>query len=157
MSNNYKGYLFLLKELNHTLMALTEVAQHKVAAVQQDNLTELDICIKKEQALSLSLRGSDQKRTTMLAALGLEGSKLSTLSKYYHPELQSEAKKTAEDLLKQYHLYRSAAEVARSTLECNLHQIEKFLVQSDPLFSSGYKKQSDSPEPPAPMKTDFRA
>ncbi|MEG2222808.1 MAG: hypothetical protein RRY95_08790, partial [Oscillospiraceae bacterium] len=93
-----------------------------------------------------------------LLTLQLRDVTLRELPARYPQELQSEAKATADQVLEQYQIYQSAAEVARSTLECNLHQIEAILAAAsaaEPAPLSGYRPAS--PEPPPGMKTDFRA
>lgn len=157
MTKDYEGYLSLLRGLIHTLAQLTETAQSKVAAVRQDDLAALDECMKREQAFSMSLRGYEQKRRVALAALGIEGVSLSGLASHYPAELQREAKTVSEELFRQYQIYSSTAEVARTTLECNLHEIEKFLAHDDKHLSEGMGYPPPSPEPPTGLKTDFRA
>lgn len=157
MTSAFATYLSLLREISRTLVSLTETAQQKTAAVRQDNLAVLNECLKREQALSLSLRGFEQKRAAATKDLGFESIPLSGLAAHCPVELQPEAKSAAEELLQNYQLYRSASEVARSTLECNLHQIEKVLAASGEAEISGAGYDAAQPEPPAPMKTDFRA
>lgn len=158
MALNHNDYLSLLQEVSRTLEHLTGIAQKKTEAVRKDDLVALDECMKQEQALSLALRGYEQKRLAALPALGLVDVPLSMLSTHYPLDHQMEAKSVSEALLTQYRLYNSAAEVARSTLECNLHQIEKILAEAgvDPVPGFGYGT-ANSAVPPASMRTDFRA
>ena len=63
-----------------------------------------------------------------------------------------------EALRQSYKIYRSCADMARTTLELNLHQIEKTITASgiDPVLGgAGYA--APGAEPPKNMKTDFRA
>lgn len=128
MDGLYGEYLDFLQSLGNTLEQLTQLAQDKAKAVRQDDLQSLNTFMKREQALSLALRNMDKKREAMLAQLGLAGVPLSGLAKGYPEGLRARAKEVAEDLQRQYSLYASAAEVARTTLECNLHQIEKMIA-----------------------------
>lgn len=123
----YGEYLDFLQSLGKTLEQLTQLAQDKAKAVRQDDLQGLNTLMKREQALSLAMRNMDKKRETMLAQMGLAGIPLSGLAKSYPEGLRARAKDVSEDLQRQYSLYASAAEGARTTLECNLHQIEKVL------------------------------
>lgn len=154
---DFHSYLVFLRELTQTLTRLTEVQNKKISAVRQDDLQLLHNCMKNEQALSLKLRGYDEKRQTMLRALHLEGTQLRNLPSKAPDELRFEAKEVAEQLLRQYQLLQSSSEVARNTLECNLHQIDKKLKElsanKEPVL--GYQNQS--PELPKNMRTDFRA
>lgn len=148
----FPAYLSLLRDLTNTLDSLTEVAHQKVQAVRNDDLAALDICMKEEQALSMTLRSYDQKRTVFLAQLGLSGLPLSSLPAHTPDEYYTEAKQVVEQLRRQYELFGGASEAARNTLECNLHQIEKFLAESS--AGSGVESQ-DIPSSPR-RKTDFK-
>ena len=128
MPDAYREYFRYMEQLGGTLDQLSELAREKTAAVRRDDLLAVNECMKREQALSLSLRALDRKRETLLAGMGLRDLKFSEFARHCPEELRQEAKAAAEKLGKQYALYRSAADVARTTLECNLHQIEKLLV-----------------------------
>jgi cobalamin-dependent methionine synthase I len=71
--------------------------------------------------------------------------------------LLQRAKTSVENLRKSYEIYRSAAETARNTLECNLHEIEKFLAAQEALPTTGPGYTPSAVEPPRSMKSDFRA
>ena len=79
------------------------------------------------------------------------------MPQHYPEPLRLEAKKTVEHLQQQYQLFRSAAQVARSTLECNLHEIEKILAQEGGAALDGPGYQGSDPQLPKPLRTDFRA
>ena len=157
MDSAYMTYLALLDEVSGILEHLSELAQRKAAAVRADDLISLEQVLKQEQALSLNLRGLEQKRGSQLAQLGLAQTPLSALVAAYPKHLQMRAKQSVERLQQQYAMYRGAAEVARNTLECNLHEIEKVIaaLSGDSVNGPGY--MPPSVEPPRAMKTDFRA
>lgn len=157
MDAPYLDYLSLLNELCGHFSSLCDLAHQKTAAVQHDDLLALDKVLKQEQALALTLRGFEPKRLKQLEALGLSGVPLSKLADAYPSHLRMRAKETAEQLQTQYQLYQAAAEVARNTLECNLHEIEKIVsdMGGDAVSGPGYS--SPDLDLPRPMKTDFRA
>ncbi len=157
METPHQAYLALLNELSSSLDQLSQLARQKTQAVQRDDLIGLDEALKQEQAMTLSLRGLEQKRLKAVSQLDLEGSSLSSLASRYPDAMQIQARQTAEKLLRSYQEYRCAAEVARNTLELNLHEIEKIITASgvDTAGSPGYA--APVPEPPKRMKTDFRA
>lgn len=128
MYEAYREYFGFMEQLGKLLDQLTELAQEKTAAVRRDDLLAVDNCMKQEQALSLSLRTMDRKRETLLSAMGMQDISLSNLAQHCPEEIRQEAREAAEKLRSRYVLYRSAADVARTTLECNLHQIEKMLA-----------------------------
>ncbi|MBD5133594.1 MAG: flagellar protein FlgN [Clostridiales bacterium] len=158
MGGAFPAYLNLLRELSGHLDRLAVLAQEKADAARQDDLLALDEVLKQEQAMTLALRGLEQRRQKLLAELGLADSKLSDLPGKCPPELQDEARNTTETLRQSYQVYRSCADMARNTLELTLHQIDKFVAAAgvDPA-EAGAGYEAPGAEPPKNMKTDFRA
>lgn len=142
----WQEYLKLLDNLGNTLEKLTEIERSKTAAVSGGNLHGVEECMKQEQVISLSLRGMDQKREKMLAQLDLTGVPLRELEARGPRETHMETRRTVEALRRKYDVFRSASEVARNTLECNLHAIEQ--VQ---------KAKDAPPLEDQPRQADFRA
>ena len=158
METQFRAYFGVLRELSGVLDRLTPLALQKAEAARASDLQALDEVLKQEQALSLNLRGLDLRRQKLAPQLGLDGVPLSGLPERCPSELADEARKTAAAQRKSYELYRSYSNLARSTLELNLHQIDKFLESAgvDPkLAVQGY--EAPPTEPPQKMKTDFRA
>ena len=158
MDGPYLDYLALLRELSGHLERLAELAGKKADAVRKDDLMALDEVLKQEQVMGLTLRGLEQRRQKLVKALGLDGVPLSALGEKYPEELGLQASQTAEALRHSYKIYRGCADMARNTLELNLHQIERVVAASgmDPAeLGAGY--EAPGVEPPKNMKTDFRA
>lgn len=158
MSAPFSDYLKLLREVGSLLEQLAGLAQQKADAVRQDDLLALDDVLKQEQALGLNLRGLELRRAKLVAQLGLEGTTLSALPAKCPPELAAETDQTVSDVQNSYRVYRSSANMVRTTLELNLHQIEKLIAAAggDPKdMDAGYTPADV--EPPRRMKTDFRA
>ena len=146
----WQDYLKLMESLTRTLKDLTQVELDKNAAASAGDLAGVEACMKREQVLSLSLRGCDQKRDAMLADLGLTGLPLSKLEDHSPEELRLETKNVVEKLRRQYELFQTASKVARHTLECNLRAIER--VQA---VQAGDSAQAE--EQRKIHQTDFRA
>ena len=127
----WKDYLKLLDQLGGTLDKLTEIERTKTAAVTKGDLNAVEECMKQEQVMSLSLRGTEQKREKLLAQLGLSGVPLRELEARGPQESHMETRAVAARLRHKYEIFRSASEVARSTLECNLRAIENFQKAKD--------------------------
>ena len=125
MEDRWREYFHFLDQIGELLEQLTELTKQKTEAARRADLPAVEACMKKEQAYSLNLRGMDRKRDKLLAGLGISGVRLSGLSRACPPLLQNEARETAERLHDRYQVFRSAQDVARHTLECNLHQMEK--------------------------------
>ena len=146
MAAQWTDYLRHLRELTKTLGQLTGVEKEKLDAVGRGDLLAVEACMKREQVLSLALRGADQKREVLLRELGLEGVPLRDIQKHSPREYDLETKAVAEELRSQYELFQAVSQAARSALECNLRAIEKF-----------QKSQGRPPQEGAPHQTDFRA
>ncbi len=160
MSAPHKEYLALLREVGGLLEKLAEMSRQKAAVVRRDDLLGLDEVLKQEQALGLSLRGLELKRMKLAPQLGLDGSKLDDLASKFPPEMELEAREAVRAVQNSYKVYRSCADLARTTLELNLHQIEKMITAAggDPKdLNAGAGYAPAGPEPPRNMKTDFRA
>ena len=138
-------YLKLLDSLAKTIGQLTELEQQKTLAVSQGRLDTVEDCMKREQALSLSLRGCDQKREAMLAKMGLQNIPLRQLEQYAPEGLEMETKRVANELRGKYSVFQSASQVARNTLECNLRAIER--IQE--------KQQEGAAAPPAERASQY--
>jgi len=130
MAASWQEYFDFLEKLGGELEKLTAICKEKTDAVRHDDLMAVNDCMKKEQVISLTLRTMDRRREKMLAELGAGDIPLSGLPEVCPEELRLQARKTSEKLLNRYALYRSAADVSRTTLECNLHQIEKILAEA---------------------------
>ena len=145
--------LSLFETLTGYLNKLTELAKQKTLVVRKSDLMELDRILREEQALALALRGIDQKRTTLLQKLGLAEVPLTDLPTRVPETMRQKARITVDALRRAYQIYASAADTARNTLECNLHEVERFLAAAGAQHPDG----NDTVEPPAQMKADFRA
>ena len=156
--SDHQAYLNLLRDLSGKLDQLGGLAEQKAQTVRQDDLLAMDEVLKQEQVLSLALRGLEQRRTKLLAKLGLSDVALKDLPSHYPEELADEARRTVEQLRGSYKRYRAQADTARTLLEMNLHQIDKLVTAAggDPKdLDAGYTPPGM--EPPQTMKTDFRA
>lgn len=153
----YEAYIALLSEISHALSQLTETAHRKAEAVRQDDLAQLNEVIKQEQALSLSLRGCEQKRVALLAHMGLEEVPLTTLADHYPPALRPTAKAAAESLRQHFQVYSSASTMARNLLERNLHQIEQYLDAAQTNAPGPGYAPADNVQLPPSLRSDFRA
>lgn len=146
----WQDYLKLMRDLTGSLETLTQVEREKNDAASRGDLPGVEECMKREQVMSLTLRGYDQKREKLLAELGLAGATLSRLEEHSPDEFQLETKAVAEELRRQYKLFQAASQVARDTLEVNLRAIEQ--IQA--------RQAGDTAEAEETRKhhqTDFRA
>ena len=153
----YKDYLDFLSGLCGQLDQLARVEGDKISAVRGYDLAALDECMKQEQAMALSLRGSEQKRDRMLSQLGLAGVSLRDLPKRCPPEYADETSQMVERLLRAYQILQSVHEPARSLLERQLHLVEGQLREQgvEPSVDTSY--QPTPGQRPQSLRTDFKA
>ena len=128
---DWNALLKLLHDLTAVLEELTAVEQHKTQSVIQGERNEVEQCMKKEQILSLKLRGFDKKRAALLDSLHLSGVPLRDIMNHCPQGREQETKEAAQALRRQYSIFQAASEVAKNTLECNLHVIEKILEENN--------------------------
>lgn len=150
MAQTWQDYLGLMRSLTKTLEGLTQVERKKHEAASRGDLSGVEECMKREQVISLTLRGYDQKRDKILADLGLTGLTLNQMEDHSPDELQMETKAVSEELRRQYKLFQGASQVARDTLEINLRGIEQLQA----------RQAGDTAEAEETRKhhqTDFRA
>nr|WP_297274301.1 hypothetical protein [uncultured Agathobaculum sp.] len=130
MAGGFQDMLKLIRDLTRTLEDLTTAQKDVASAVRTDDLEKLGECMKREQALSLALRNADQRRIKLQTELGLENVRLSQLPEHVQDEvMRQEIKAAGEALSAQYRVLQSAAEVARSALECSLHEVEGMMTK----------------------------
>lgn len=146
----WQEYLQLMRNLTKTLEGLTQVERKKNEAASQGDLAGVEECMKREQVISLTLRGYDQKRDKLLAELGLTGLTLNQMEAHSPDELQMETKAVAEELRRQYKLFQAASQVARDTLEINLRVIEQLQTRQTGDAAEAEEKRKHH-------ETDFRA
>ena len=127
MDGAWQELFAMLEQLAATLGQLAEISREKTAAVLRDDIIAVNDCMKREQVISLSLRSADIKRDKLLERLGLQKLPLNAMADRCPENLRPEAHRVEELVRDQYMIYRSAADVARTTLEINLHEIEKII------------------------------
>jgi G:T/U-mismatch repair DNA glycosylase len=157
MMDLYKAYLELLDALSADLEQLSQLERQKTDAVRRDDLEALNEALNREQALALAFRGMEQKRARLLKEMDLRSTSLSSLPGQYPPEMRASARRSVESLQDQYRVYRGCSEVARNTLECTLHEIEKAISSMGGSAVNGPGYATPDVELPRAMKTDFRA
>lgn len=158
MEQLYSAYLDVLDGMSGDMDKLADLCREQCAAVRGDDLIRLDDVMKREQVVGLSLRGREQKRQKLSLQLGLDGTRLAALPRAVPKSLLPRTQESVERLRRSYDSYQNAAQVARHTLEINLHEIEKIIAAHgiDPAQSAGPAPGAPA-GPPTNMKTDFRA
>ena len=153
MENLLRFFTELRQELDH----LTQLQQQNIEAVRAHDLEVLNGCMKQEQAVSLALRGLEQKREKLLEALGLSGVPLLELDRRCPPKYRGEVAQATDKVRKQYALLRSAQEAARTVVEKDLRAVNQELERRGLRSESDDSYQTPSSSPLRGMGADFRA
>lgn len=153
----YTAFFSYFAELERTLEGLIQLQDDKIKAARAHDLDALNECMKREQAVSLSLRGLEQKRDKLFQALDLAGVPLRELPRRCPPQYQGETASSVERLLKCYERLRSAQAAARALLEKDLHAINRALEERGVLPESEDGYNAPPSAPPSGLRTDFRA
>ncbi len=155
-NKNWQDYLDLLTKIGVVLDDLTQLQQNKTKAVVQGQVTLVDEIMKKEQAHALALRGFEQKRGKALELLGIPPCPLNQLMNHVPRSVHFKAKKVVEDVQTKYALFQAASEVARNTLEMNLHQIEVITGQTESIHKQVLEQeQGKEKQHPLQGKANF--
>ena len=128
MNKDYAELAKLLEELAQTVDLLSQSQREITAAARAEDLAALGECMKTEQAYALTLRNLDKKRQEMQSRMGIADHTLRMVRSAAPDEESGRLIRQAETRLSEsYKVLQSASEIARSTLECNLHQVEKMI------------------------------
>ena len=154
---DFQNYLSFLNELGQTFDKISELERGKIQAVRDGDLDVLNDCIRREQALSLAVRGADQKRERLMRELGLRDVPLRQLPEICPPEYRAETKQVVDSVRQRYEVLANSRKAARTVLECGLHKLENQLKACgiEPELDTRY--QTGSGELPPRLRTDFQA
>ena len=153
----YEQYLSFLEELLREMNHLTEIGRQKLEAIQNHELDALNECIKQEQAISLTLRGLEQKRGKLLAAIGCENVPLSEMPHRCPEQYRSRTQELVNQLLMADKVYKSVQTPSRTIMERDLRSIRKELEARGVEQELEDNYQSAPPARGKGLRTDFRA
>lgn len=153
----YRDYLHFLSDLHQEMNRLIQVGQKKIEAVQSHDLDALNACIRQEQAISLSLRGMEQRRQNLLAALEMSKVPLREMPNRCPEAFREETSRLVEQILKDYQIIESIQTPARAVMEQELRMIHSELEARGVEQELDDNYQVASASRPAELRTDIRA
>lgn len=152
----YQDYIQFLSALLQEVEHLTEIGQQKYEAAQNYDLDKINEYMKQEQAISLTLRGMDQKRIKLLKELGCEDVPLRDMPNHCPEEYRQEIGGLVERLLRAHQVLRSTESLARTIMEQDLRGIQQELEARGVVQDMEDNYQAAPGEPPAELRTDIR-
>ncbi len=156
MPAQYSDYIQLLLNLQKDIVSLVEILQRKIDATQAFDLDTINECIRKEQALSLSLRGLEQRRVSLLSELGYKDATMRQMPQLCPPQHKAETARVVEVVMKDYEVLASLQQRAKLMLERHLHEVEGALEQKGVLTGAEEGYKSSPPPKPKKMRTDLK-
>ncbi len=126
MEYKYSDYLKFLHDLSTALSDLTNIQNDKINAVKLHRLEELNEAIKKEQALSLHLRGLEKRRKTILKALDL-AVPLRLMPNACEAQYKEQTQIAVDEILNKNDMLTLARNSAANILEKNSALVQKAL------------------------------
>lgn len=157
MAAQISDYFQYLADLRQELVRLIDLQPEKIKAVKAHDLDALDVCMKQEQAISLNLRGMEQKREKLQSALGIAGVSLRQLPQHCPAEERGKAQQEVEETLRLREELRSAQTAARTIIEKDLRMVNEELERRGIAPEMDEHYQAGQNLPPQKMRTDFRA
>ncbi len=156
MAAQYNDYLKLLLALQKDMIELAGILEKKIEATQQFDLEALNDCIRKEQAVSLSLRGLESRRPILLAELGYNDATLRDMPRLCPQEHKAETSRIVEVVLKDYEILRSLQNRARAMLERHMYSVQTSLEGQGVVPNLDDNYRTAPADKPKKLRTDLK-
>ncbi len=154
--NNFKSFLNFLQSLNQEFLKLHSLQLKIIAAVKSHDLDTLNAHIKEEQALSLSLRGLEIKKKSLISEIGLAGVPLRELHNHCDPSLKDETLAIVTKLLNDYNTLEEVRKKSVAIIEKHLSIVNNGLINRGVVLETTANYEI-APNKTENMRTDFRA
>lgn len=123
------GFQQLIQQFITLFDRMIPLEQSKLDAVSQNQITQLEEIIKKEQAEIMALRGLDQKREKLQAELGFKDLTFQEILKQLPEEQQMETKRLFDELASRVKSFQTITESSKTMMEVNLHAINQMIAR----------------------------
>lgn len=117
----------VILEMTDLFKQAKPLEQEKLNAAASNQVTFVEDCMKREQALLLKIRGLDQKRESVLKELGYQGKTFREIIDMQEGKEKEKLCALFEDFSKAIKEFSSINEEALKIIKVNLHQIDKVL------------------------------
>lgn len=123
------GFQQLIQQFIAFFDRMLPLEQSKLDVVKQNQVTQLEDIIKKEQAEIMTLRGLEQKREKLQAELGWKDLTFQEILERLPKEQQAEMKRLFDDLADRVRSFQTVTESSKTMMEVNLHVINQMIAQ----------------------------
>ena len=140
----------ILREMTALFREFLPLEEEKLKAAQRKQVTFIEDCMGKEQALLLKIRGLEQKRESFLEQKGLQGRTLREIIAEQPEEEQRELTEVFEEFSSAVKTFSALNTEAMKLIRVNLHELENAVKAKE---GSTYSKNKEAAEP-IPHLTD---
>ncbi len=123
----FEKYLSFLSDLSSDILMLCDLQKQKIKAIDVHDVSELNECIKKEQAASLKMRGMEQQRIKILEQLGLQGVKMQQMESKCPEEHKQKTQELVKLTTERYNEYTKIRNNVEQLLQRNMRMVETSL------------------------------
>lgn len=127
-----KQFEQVIHEMIRVFDQFLPLEREKLQAVSENNLTLLEDCMNREQAVVLKLRGLERKREDAQKQLGWQGKTFREIIELVPGEKQTEYRHLFEQLTHSMNMFQEANDSAMDTIAVNLRRIDNTLKRKDP-------------------------
>lgn len=135
-----------MNELKQILMEMTDffreflpLEQEKLKAAEKKQVTFVEECMTKEQALILKLKGYEKRMEDALKKAGLEGKTLSEITETLSGEERVQMQAVTEAFSRAVRAFHSVNEEALKLIRLNLRELDTVLAAKEQDGQSGGK------------------
>lgn len=122
----------IIKDLIKLFEESLPLEEKKLQAIQTDDVAGVEECMKQEQALTLKLRGLDQKREAAQKELGWEDKSFREIIGAAPEEKKQELSDLFDQLDKAMTIFQDTNQNAMTAMEVHLRDIQKVIRIKDP-------------------------
>lgn len=115
----------ILREMTALFREFLPLEEEKLKAAQRKQVTFIEDCMGKEQALLLRIRGLEQKRESFLGKKGLQGRTLREIIAEQPEEEKKELAEVFEEFSNAVKTFSALNGEAMKLIQINLHELEK--------------------------------
>lgn len=130
----------ILREMTALFREFLPLEEEKLKAAQRKQVTFIEDCMGKEQALLLKIRGLEQKRESFLKKKGLQGRTLREIIAEQPQEEQRELTQVFEAFGNAVKTFSALNEEAMKLIRLNLHELENVVKEKE---GSSYSKSKE--------------
>ncbi len=121
----------VIRELTDLFRELSALGGVKLDAARMNNTATLETCMTREQALSMKLKGLEQKRERVQASLGYGGKRFREILETDGAKDDLEMAALFESLSREVQMFREVNDDVNRIVGVNLREIRKELDRRD--------------------------